>query len=141
MFCFLNSLLSYSCIISACFKHQSTLPTHTYIHTHTCTHAHTHTHTRTHTHMYTHTHVHTHTHTHVHAHTHTHTHTCTHTHIHTHIHTQYTQIMQTFIESERLYLNSLRVLSFRFERPMKILAAFNPKILSMQQLEHLFLNW
>jgi len=51
------------------------------------------------------------------------------------------QVMRTFIESERLYLNSLTVLDFHYQQPMRTLSGFKPEVLSLQQLESLFLNW
>jgi len=48
--------------------------------------------------------------------------------------------MRTFIESERLYLNSLTVLDFHYQQPMRTLSGFKPEVLSLQQLESLFLN-
>ena len=49
--------------------------------------------------------------------------------------------MQTFIESERLYLNNLTVLDSRYQQPMRTLSAFKPDVLPLKQLESLFLNW
>ena len=51
------------------------------------------------------------------------------------------QVMQTFIESERLYLNNLTVLDSRYQQPMRTLSAFKPDVLPLKQLESLFLNW
>ncbi len=51
------------------------------------------------------------------------------------------QIVQAFIESERLYLNNLVVLDTLFQQPMKMLSALEPEILPSQQLQSLFLNW
>ena len=61
--------------------------------------------------------------------------TCTHTHTHTH-----TQLINQFVESERLYVNQLEVLDFYFYQPFKMLAVFKPDIFSTLQLESLFLN-
>ena len=51
------------------------------------------------------------------------------------------QLMLAVRESERQYVNSLTVLDTQYQQPMKMLSAFKHDILSLQQLQFLFLNW
>lgn len=50
------------------------------------------------------------------------------------------ELMLAFLESERQYVNRLTVLDMQYQQPMKMLSAFKPDILSLQQLQFLFLN-
>jgi hypothetical protein len=50
------------------------------------------------------------------------------------------ELMLAFRESERQYVNSLTVLDTQYQQPMKMLSAFKHDILSLQQLQFLFLN-
>ena len=51
------------------------------------------------------------------------------------------QIMAVLLESEKRYVSALTLLNSHYRQPMHILASFKPEILSMQQLNTLFLNW
>jgi hypothetical protein len=50
------------------------------------------------------------------------------------------ELMLVFLESERQYMVSLAALDSHYQQPMKMLSAFKPDVLSLQQLQFLFLN-
>ena len=51
------------------------------------------------------------------------------------------QIIAVLLESERRYVTGLTLLDSHYQQPMRMLSSFQPEILSMQQLNTLFLNW
>jgi hypothetical protein len=51
------------------------------------------------------------------------------------------QIIAVLLESERRYVTGLTLLHSHFQQPMRMLSSFKPDILSMQQLNAIFLNW
>lgn len=51
------------------------------------------------------------------------------------------QIIAVLLESERRYVTGLTLLNSHYQQPMRMLSSFKPEILSMQQLNLLFLNW
>ena len=51
------------------------------------------------------------------------------------------QIINALLESERRYISGLSLLHTQFEEPLKMLALYKPDVLSLHQLNCLFLNW
>ncbi len=51
------------------------------------------------------------------------------------------QIINAFVASERQYLNTLGVLHRCYELPLKMLCTFKPEVISIRQLDSIFLNW